>query len=441
VLKQIRTPMFLIIPLLSIWMVSSGDAADKPELYLQNNVLAAGKYNDGTGSSDLTLIIRVEADGEIVVDEGATVRYIVPQKDIKDWTELDFDDSDWGIGTSGVGYGDTDDNTPVRGNIPSAYTRYYFDVPNAGKIDELTFLVDYDDAYILWLNGVEIARSSGMAAFSRIGDAPAWDATAGGGPGHGSSELPAGQPNENRWKQGNLATHFVEVDFGGQEPEGVQVNPPKQTTPTGAPLYLKDNVLAGANFNDGPGSSDMTLIIRLMGDDEIYVDEGHEVKYIHDPDNADVEDSWIETDFDDSGWADGFSGVGFSDGDDNTTTPAALISIWTRYHFDAPDADKIKELVLLADYDDSFIAWLNGVPIAFSGGAPGGDPPAWNITQGGGAGHGSAELPAGKPNEARWKHTRIQRTIVRFRYAGTSAFAVDARNKLPITWGNIKKQK
>ena len=50
-------------------------------------------------------------------------------------------------------------------------------------------------------------------------------------------------------------------------------------------FYKKDNVLIGINFNDGPGSSDMTLIMRLSGDNDIYVDEGNDVKYIHSPDN------------------------------------------------------------------------------------------------------------------------------------------------------------
>lgn len=201
-------------------------------------------------------------------------------------------------------------------------------------------------------------------------------------------------------------------------------------------LYLERERLRDASYD----CSDMTLIMRLMGDDEIYVDEGSDVKYIHDPDNADVEGSWIEIDFDDSGWADGISGVGFSDGDDNTVTRSGLISIWTRYHFDAPNAAKIKELVLLADYDDQYVAWLNDVELAFSGGAPVGSPPAWDAARGGVSNHGASELPAGKPNEARWNHGKIQKTIVTFRYAGSSALGVDARNKLPITWGRIKEQ-
>jgi hypothetical protein len=203
-----------------------------------------------------------------------------------------------------------------------------------------------------------------------------------------------------------------------------------------APLYGKGNVLVGAGFNDGPGSSDVTLIMRLSGDGEIYVDEGSPVKYIHDPDNEGIM-GWTEVGFNDSGWADGLSGVGFADSDDNTTTPSGKMSIWTRCYFDAPNADGIKELTLLADYDDEYIAYLNGVRIAASAGAPKEDPPAWDATKGGSSNHGASELPAGKPNAARWGHNKIVETVVDFQFAGSTA--VEARDKLAITWGHLKK--
>ncbi len=203
-----------------------------------------------------------------------------------------------------------------------------------------------------------------------------------------------------------------------------------------APLYGAGNVLVGACFNDDPSSSDMTLIMRLTGDGKIYVDEGSPVKYIHDPDNSGVV-GWTEVGFDDRGWKDGLSGVGFADNDDNTTTPSGLISIWTRCYFDAPDAAAISELVLLADYDDQYVAYLNGVKIAASPGAPSGDPPAWDATKNGAGNHGSTELPAGKPNTARWSRGEIHRTVVDFEYAGTTS--VEPGNKLAVTWGGLKK--
>jgi len=434
-LKQTETKMILVAIFLCAWVVVSADAVD---LYLEDNVLAAANYNDDISSSDITLIIRIEAGGDIVVDEGMPVGYIIPQADIDGWTEVAFDDSGWRGGLSGVGYGDGDDNTETRGAAASIYTRYYFDVPNAESINSIRVLVDYDDGYILWLNGEEIGRSPSIESVSPVGDVPAWDVSAGGDMGgHGATELEAGTPNETRWSSGEIAEHIVSFDFGGQRPAGSAGEPPS-VTPVIAPLYARGNVLAGANFNDGPGSSDMTLIMRLMGDGVIYVDEGSPVKYIHDPDNANTGDGWIQPDFNDSGWADGVSGVGFADGDDNTETPSGLMSIWTRYYFDAPNAGTVNDLILLADFDDSYIAWLNGVTIAYDGGAPAGDPPAWNSTEGGVSGSGASELPAGQPNEERWGHADIVQTVVNFQFA-EGPTAVSSKGKLTTTWGSLKK--
>lgn len=208
-----------------------------------------------------------------------------------------------------------------------------------------------------------------------------------------------------------------------------------------APLYARNNVLVGANFNDGPGSSDMTLIMRLSSGAKIYVDEGAKVKYVHDPDNKDVKPGWTKIVYDDAKWLDGISGVGFSDNDDNTEVPASRISIWTRYVFDVSDAATIKELILLADYDDQYAAWLNGTLIAESvaGLVPKGGEPKWDVTQGGTPNHGSCELVKGKPNAARWNCARVIKTVVDFKYAGASGFAVDPKGKTAMTWGELKR--
>lgn len=207
-------------------------------------------------------------------------------------------------------------------------------------------------------------------------------------------------------------------------------------------LYTRDNVLAGANFNDGTGSSDMTLIIQLSGDGKVYVDEGYSVKYLFNPDNQNTQ-GWTKVDFDDKSWKDGLSGVGFSDNDDNTTTPAALLSIWTRYRFDAPNASSVKEINVLVDYDDAYIIWLNGVEIARSAsvtakGLKVGDEPAWDFSQGGITNRGSCEMAAGKPNAARWNCGSIERKNVTVEFGGAGAFPVEPAGKLAITWSEVK---
>ena len=151
-------------------------AFDTPKLFTKDNVLAAGCYNDGFSSSDMTLIIQLTVGNDVIFDEGFEVKYHVPDEDVDGWTELEFDDTNWKKGITSIGYGDGDDNTEIKsGEVGSLYTRYHFDVPKATTSKKIMFRIDYDDSYIFWLNGVEIARSANIATLSPIGEIPAWD--------------------------------------------------------------------------------------------------------------------------------------------------------------------------------------------------------------------------------------------------------------------------
>lgn len=74
-----------------------------------------------------------------------------------DWNQLSFDDSNWLSGPGGIGYGDGDDNTIIN-QTSSLYTRIKFNVSDASIIVEAILSVDYDDAFIAYLNGKEVAR-------------------------------------------------------------------------------------------------------------------------------------------------------------------------------------------------------------------------------------------------------------------------------------------
>lgn len=202
------------------WVLGGGNASSAPApLLAGQNVLAAGNYNDGTSSSDLSLILQLSADGVVWVDEGHPVKYLVPTADVPDWWKPDFDDKGWTEGISGVGYGDNDDNTPIPAGAASCYTRYRFNVSNPGAVKSLVLLVDFDDGYVIWLNGVEIARSPQLA---NAGEFPAWDYGAAVGkvvPNHEASDLPAGKPNAARWAHAAVVRH--EIAFVAQAPTAV----------------------------------------------------------------------------------------------------------------------------------------------------------------------------------------------------------------------------
>ncbi len=76
------------------------------------------------------------------------------------WKDLDFDDPDWLEGPGGFGRGDGDDNTVLPDTVATVYLRKIFNIPDTSIISFVLLHVDYDDAFVAYLNGVEIARTN-----------------------------------------------------------------------------------------------------------------------------------------------------------------------------------------------------------------------------------------------------------------------------------------
>lgn len=105
-----------------------------------------------------------------LIGETSQVRVHVPTDDSleRNWTGVDFDDSDWMAGQNGVGYDSSetqeiapllgfDIQTQLQDVNASAYIRVPFQVDEI-TMDSLEFSIRYDDAYVAYLNGVEVAR-------------------------------------------------------------------------------------------------------------------------------------------------------------------------------------------------------------------------------------------------------------------------------------------
>lgn len=78
-----------------------------------------------------------------------------------------------------------------------------------------------------------------------------------------------------------------------------------------------------------------------------------------------VETGWNTIEFDVSNWDEGPGGFGYGDGDDGTIIDPA-ISVYFRRNFSVSDLTKLSSAVLSADYDDGFVAYLNGHEIGRS---------------------------------------------------------------------------
>lgn len=107
---------------------------------------------------------------ETIVRTGQSVKYLVPDSEVpSEWISFDFDDSGWTDGIAGIGYGDNDDNT--IDTCISVYVRYRFNLSDPKVINELILDMDFDDGFVAYLNGNEIARENMGAAYS----ATTWD--------------------------------------------------------------------------------------------------------------------------------------------------------------------------------------------------------------------------------------------------------------------------
>ena len=123
-------------------------------------------------------------------------------------------------------------------------------------------------------------------------------------------------------------------------------------------------------------------------DETVLIDEGDPVRVLV-PTSGDLGLEWIETEFDDSGWQSGTTGVGYEDGsgyedlintdvgpDANDTNA----TVYIRLEFDGSGVTDSDFLGLAMKYDDGFIAYLNGVRVA-SANAP--ENPTWSSTSAG----------------------------------------------------------
>ncbi len=175
-----------------------------------------------------------------IVPEDSDKRVLVPTKDIgEDWkTKVEYDDSGWELSTGGpggvgfertVGYQDfisIDLLDQMYATNATCYLRIPFAIGanDLSGLDKLTLKVRYDDGFVAWLNGKEVARRN----FDEIS---AWDSRASAS--HSDS----------------LAVDFEEIDIS----EFI------------GDLSLGDNLLAIHGLNSSAASSDMLISVELDG--------------------------------------------------------------------------------------------------------------------------------------------------------------------------------
>lgn len=116
--------------------------------------------------------VQAQLHWESIVRTGDTVKFFAATSEPDSgWNGIGFNDSLWQSGPEGIGYGDGDDSTIIP-PVNSVYLRIPFFVTDKSIIDDVLLDMDYDDAFVAYLNGTEIARSSNITANPPLFDSP-----------------------------------------------------------------------------------------------------------------------------------------------------------------------------------------------------------------------------------------------------------------------------
>ncbi len=83
------------------------------------------------------------------------------------------------------------------------------------------------------------------------------------------------------------------------------------------------------------------------------------------PGTSEPDTDWYKPSYNPT-WSAGFGGFGFGDGDDTTVISTSATSVYIIRKFSIKDTSKIYNALLTLDYDDGFVAYINGVEVARS---------------------------------------------------------------------------
>jgi hypothetical protein len=330
-----------------------GDACDPcpedPDDDIDGDGFCAGQCGAVEIESDFTSF-----NETVLLEYGSSMFYVAntPVSFIEglDWTIEGFDHSGWTAGTYGVGYEATSGaenliQTPVPVGTVSVFTRTTFDIPDVSVVQDVYLGLDFDDGIVAWINGLEVYRSPQMP-FGLMD----WDSE------------PLSHESSN-----------------GAEPD---YDPVIEITGAALPvLHNGTNVLAIGVWNHSPfvpPSEDLVLVPRLS------INRNPTMTYLPNLTDPGIGMDWVTESFNDSGWGAGMYGVGYDIS--SAATAAALIetevpnhtlSVFTRARFIVDNAQRVDSMLLAADYDDGYAAWINGVEVFRSIEMPP-DPLDWN---------------------------------------------------------------
>ncbi|MBN1670390.1 MAG: lamin tail domain-containing protein [Kiritimatiellae bacterium] len=299
--------------------------------------------NDSKFYANALMLRALEAATSVpVVAKGVAWAYSDSGADLgTGWRTAPYDDSGWAQGPAGLGYPDSRAGVTTvvsYGADPNdkhitTYFRTRFNLGCApADVQGLVLNALYDDGFVAYLNGQELARGG----------------------------MPAGTVS--------ASTTATVQDGSRNLYEAYDVS-----ALTGL-LLIGENVLAVEIHQISPTSSDIVMDVELVADVPVgqvnvtKVEKGGGWRYRKGTAEAsEPATAWRRAAFDDSGWSTGAAPFGYGSLAYGTTLGDMLnsyASVFLRRPFAVANPALVSTLALNVDYDDGFIAWLNGEEIA-----------------------------------------------------------------------------
>ena len=125
---------------------------------------------DGNGGDMVILEVWRVEDSFTAIQPGSEWRFFpgveeASLPDTGEWREMAFDDNAWNSGPAPFGYGDGPFGAdlslldpPMRNNYTTLFLRQTFELSSVGAVNQLMARVDYDDGFLMWINGTEVLR-------------------------------------------------------------------------------------------------------------------------------------------------------------------------------------------------------------------------------------------------------------------------------------------
>jgi hypothetical protein len=190
-------PDMEIAPRRFLIVFASGKNRNDPAkpLHATFNLADVGEYLAIVGPDGLTVVSEhadypaqaenasygysMQSQGTLFAGASAAARVFIPTGgDLAlTWTAPEFDDSAWTAGTAAIGFDTkttptytdliTNDIGLMMKNVnTSAYIRIRFDVADLSRVSSLVLRLKYEDGFIAWLNGQEVARKNAPTTIS-----------------------------------------------------------------------------------------------------------------------------------------------------------------------------------------------------------------------------------------------------------------------------------